>query len=104
MTTRFYRESRLPSLLMGHGMPVTDRSLHRSTVTPEMSADPAWWRDERYAIYDLNVNSAVVYPQHGEVLDVDLPGRDYVVRGYAYSGGGRRVTRVELSFDSGRCK
>lgn len=25
----------------------------------------------------------------------------YTVRGYAYTGGGRQITRVEVSFDSG---
>lgn len=68
------------------------------------AAEPAWWRDERYAIYDLNVNSAVVYPQHEEVVDLALPRQNYPLRGYAYSGGGRRITRVEISLDSGRCE
>jgi len=31
-------------------------------------------------------------------------GSTYRVRGYAYSGGGRRVRRVELSFDEGKVK
>ncbi|CAK7221622.1 hypothetical protein SEUCBS140593_004628 [Sporothrix eucalyptigena] len=74
-----------------------------TTVTPEQSAaEPAWWRDERYAIYDLNVNSAVAEPQHNEVLDLASHAPDYTIRGYAYSGGGRRVTRMEVSLDSGK--
>lgn len=76
-----------------------------TTVTPEQSAaEPAWWRDERYAIYDLNVNSAVAQPQHDEVLDLASHAPDYTIRGYAYSGGGRRVTRIEVSLDSGKCE
>jgi len=83
---------------------MTNRS-PRTTVTPEMSAaEPAWWRDDRYAIYDLNVNSAVVYPQHNEVLNPSSDTQEYTVKGYAYSGGGRRVTRVEISLDSGKCE
>lgn len=74
-------------------------------VSPEMAQDKTWWHDERYAIYDLNVNSAAVYPQHEERLDlVSSAGSSYTVKGYAYAGGGRRITRVEISLDKGRCK
>lgn len=73
-------------------------------VTPEMSAqDRKWWTDERYAIYELNVNSAVAYPQHEEVLDLATARPSYTVKGYAYAGGGRRITKVEISLDSGKC-
>lgn len=74
-------------------------------VTPEMaSKDPTWWRDERYAIYDLSVNSAAAYPQHNEEFRITSPAARYTARGYAYSGGGRRITRVEISLDDGKCK
>lgn len=73
-------------------------------VSPEMASNNRnWWHDERYAIYDLNTNSAVVYPQNNEVLNILSAGPSYTVRGYAYSGGGRRVTRVEISLDKGKC-
>ena len=74
-------------------------------VSPEMSdQDPKWWQDERYAIFDLNVNSAAVYPQHEEQLDLGLSAESmYTARGYAYAGGGRRITRVEISLDKGKC-
>jgi nitrate reductase (NAD(P)H) len=73
-------------------------------VTPEMSAkDPKWWHDDRYVIYDLNVNSATAYPQHNEELELSTAGPTYNVRGYAYGGGGRRINRVEISLDKGRC-
>lgn len=76
-------------------------------ISPEESANlPDTWRDERYAIYDLNVNSAVAYPAHDERLNVGSGSANddekYRVRGYAYGGGGRRVTRVEVSLDQGR--
>jgi len=74
-------------------------------ITPEQSAqEPEWWTDDRYAIYDLNVNSAAAYPQHDEVLRLSTAGETYPVRGYAYGGGGRRINRVEISLDKGRCK
>lgn len=55
-----------------------------------------------------NVLSAIAYPAHGETITVPSKITDsymecgaYVARGYAYAGGGRRITRVELSWDDG---
>lgn len=74
-------------------------------VTPEQSAkETKWWYDERYAIYDLNVNSAVAFPQHDEELRLSTAGSTYTIRGYAYAGGGRRINRVEISLDKGSCE
>lgn len=74
-------------------------------ISPEVSAqEKKWWLDDRYAIYDLNVNSAAVYPQHNEVLQLASAGPTYTVRGYAYGGGGRRINRVEISLDKGKCR
>ena len=73
-------------------------------VSPdEASKYQKWWQDDRYAIYDLNVNSIAVYPQHNEELDLSLAGPTYTTKGYAYAGGGRRITRVEVSLDKGKC-
>ena len=72
-------------------------------VSPEESANnPKWWTDDRYAIYDLSPNSAICYPQHDEQLLVPGAPNTYRARGYAYSGGGRRITRVEISLDKGK--
>ena len=99
MIIEYYRKYLLRSPLPGW---LAD--MFRTTVSPEMSAqDRKWWHDERYAIYDLNVNSAAVYPQHEEVLDLATAGSTYTARGYAYAGGGRRITRVEISLNKGKC-
>lgn len=58
--------------------------------------------DERYAIYDLSTNSAMAYPAHEEQLCLVGPPQDYRVKGYAYGGGGRRITRVEVTLDKGK--
>lgn len=77
----------------------------RTMVSPEMSSQERnWWHDERYTIYDLNVNSIAAYPQHEETLDLDTAGSMYTAKGYAYAGGGRRITRVEISLDKGKCE
>ncbi|RDB30807.1 Nitrate reductase [NADPH] [Hypsizygus marmoreus] len=94
-----------------HKIEVSDREsqhyLHawdNKLLPTEVSASQAraeahWWYNPKYTINDLNVNSAIVHPAHEEILS---PSRDsYLVEGYAYSGGGKRVTRVEISFDEG---
>ncbi|PGH11121.1 hypothetical protein AJ79_05066 [Helicocarpus griseus UAMH5409] len=81
---------------------IYDNRVLPTMISPELSAkEPKWWYDERYAIYDLNVNSAVVYPQHEEQVSLSSSS-SYKARGYAYGGGGRRITRVEVSLDKGR--
>ena len=76
-----------------------NRVLPTMVSTEESASNPTWWQDERYAIYDLSPNSAICRPGHDERVPL---GGDYEVRGYAYSGGGRRVTRVEVSLTKGR--
>nr|OQO29815.1 Nitrate reductase [NADPH] [Rachicladosporium sp. CCFEE 5018] len=81
---------------------IYDNRVLPTMVSPEESANkPAWWMDERYAIYDLSTNSAIAYPGHEEQLCLVGSEPSYRVKGYAYGGGGRRVTRVELSIDKG---
>jgi nitrate reductase (NAD(P)H) len=75
----------------------------RTMISPEEAGNkPEWWTDERYAIYDLSTNSAIAYPAHNEKLSLVAAPKTYKIRGYAYGGGGRRVTRVEISLDKGR--
>lgn len=86
---------------------IYDNRVLPTTISPEASANlPEVWRDERYAIYDLNTNSAICCPAHRERLRVAVENGNghstYTVRGYAYAGGGKRVTRAELSLDGGR--
>ena len=81
---------------------IYDNRVLPTMVSPEESANnPKWWTDERYAIYDLSPNSAICFPEHEERLCLSSGPETYRARGYAYSGGGRRVTRVEISLDKG---
>lgn len=82
---------------------IYDNRVLPTMVSPEESADlPEVWKDEKYAIYDLSTNSAICYPAHQErVLHANAPDK-YKVRGYAYGGGGRRITRVEITLDKGK--
>lgn len=82
---------------------IYDNRVLPTMVSPEESANnPNWWTDDRYAIYDLSTNSAIAYPEHEERLNLLGRSKYYRAKGYAYGGGGRRITRVELSIDKGR--
>ena len=82
---------------------IYDNRVLPTNITPEASADlPDVWKDEKYAIYDLNANSAICYPQHDEIVPLQGQASTYTVRGYAYAGGGKRITRMELTLDKGK--
>lgn len=82
---------------------IYDNRVLPTMVTPEASADlPDTWKDERYAIYDLNTNSAICYPAHDERLPMNSGTSTYNIRGYAYGGGGKRITRMEVTLDKGK--
>ncbi|EPQ53162.1 nitrate reductase [Gloeophyllum trabeum ATCC 11539] len=74
-----------------------DNKVLPTQVLPDQArAERHWWYDPR----ELNVNSAIARPDHNEVLTVS-EGESYLIQGYAYSGGGRKITRVEVSLDQG---
>ena len=58
-----------------------------------------WWEKPEYIFNELNINSAISSPAHDECVPLDQ--KTYAVKGYAYSGGGRAVTRVEVSVNGG---
>ena len=43
---------------------------------------------------ELNINSAIAYPGHLEVVPLQGGEQKYTVKGYCYTGGGRKVIRV----------
>lgn len=92
----------------------------------EIAKDQDWWHKPEYICNDLNINSAISTPSHNEELSLKPGGHFcfesalckykmnmihwtmrgveagwFTFRGYAYNGGGKQITRVELSFDSG---
>ena len=80
-----------------------NRVLPPHVRTPEDAEAGGYWRNPDYVINHLNINSAISSPSHDAVVPLSLGGRARVpFRGYAYSGGGRKITRVELSLDGGR--
>lgn len=82
---------------------IYDNRVLPTMISPEESVnEPKWWTDERYAIYDLNPNSTICFPAHDEKVSIAQGPQTYRTRGYAYSGGGRRITRVEITLDKGK--
>jgi nitrate reductase (NAD(P)H) len=82
---------------------IYDNRVLPTMIDPEQSADlPETWKDERYAIYDLNTNSAICYPAHDEKVPLTDGAHTYKLKGYAYAGAGKRVTRLEVTLDQGK--
>ncbi len=70
-------------------------------ITAEESLKGQWWYKPEYIFNELNINSVITKPEHNETVSFSSSAAMYEVGGYAYSGGGRKVTRVEVSLDGG---
>jgi len=71
-------------------------------ITAEQSLKDGWWYKPEYIFNELNINSAMSQPDHNETLSIAKNiNKEYTVAGYAYTGGGRMITRVEISTDGG---
>eukprot|EP00562_Extubocellulus_spinifer_P005117 CAMPEP_0178535842 /NCGR_PEP_ID=MMETSP0696-20121128/35763_1 /TAXON_ID=265572 /ORGANISM="Extubocellulus spinifer, Strain CCMP396" /LENGTH=511 /DNA_ID=CAMNT_0020168013 /DNA_START=25 /DNA_END=1560 /DNA_ORIENTATION=- len=71
-------------------------------VTAEMAASEGWWYKQEYIINELALNSFICKPNHNDTVPLAANlDKTTCVSGYAHSGGGRMVTRVELSTDHG---
>ncbi|KAB7504841.1 putative sulfite oxidase, mitochondrial [Armadillidium nasatum] len=53
------------------------------------------------AIQDMPVTSAICSPLEGETVKIKKDGA-FEVKGYSYSGGGRKTIRVDISTDGGK--
>ena len=71
-------------------------------ITAEESLKGSWWYKPEFIFNELNINSAIASPLHDEELSIAKNiDKKYNVSGYAYTGGGRKLTRVEVSIDGG---
>ncbi|WVZ92554.1 hypothetical protein U9M48_038605 [Paspalum notatum var. saurae] len=80
-----------------------DNRVLPSHVDAELANAEAWWYKPEYIINELNINSVITTPGHDEILPINAitTQRGYTMKGYAYSGGGKKVTRVEVTLDGG---
>lgn len=81
-----------------------DNRVLPSHVDAETAKAEGWWYRPDYIINQLNINSAISTPAHAATLPINFSTlqEPYIVKGYAYSGGGRRVNRVEVTLDDGK--
>ncbi|KAL3572585.1 hypothetical protein D5086_026489 [Populus alba] len=80
-----------------------DNRVLPSHVDAELANAEAWWYKTEYIINELNINSAITTPSHEEILPINswTTQRPFTLKGYAYSGGGKKVTRAEVTLDGG---
>ncbi|XP_078444502.1 nitrate reductase [NADH] 1-like [Wolffia australiana] len=80
-----------------------DNKVLPSFVDAELAKADGWWYKQEYMVNELNINSVITTPGHDEILPINsfTSQRTYTMRGYAYAGGGKRVTRVEVTLDGG---
>ncbi|KAI9058596.1 hypothetical protein FKP32DRAFT_1761423 [Trametes sanguinea] len=62
----------------------------------------AFYHLESTACWEQSLQSVIVKPAHNETVSLSDVGQTYQVQGYAFTGGGDRVERVELSLDGGQ--
>jgi nitrate reductase (NAD(P)H) len=71
-------------------------------ITAEESLTGNWWYKPEYIFNELNINSAIAKPDHNETISIAKQlDKKYPVSGYAYAGGGRAISRIEVSLDNG---
>jgi nitrate reductase (NAD(P)H) len=71
-------------------------------ITAEESLTGGWWYKPEYIFNELNINSAVTSPDHNSTISIQKSiQHTFDVEGYAYTGGGRAISRVEVSVDNG---
>jgi|GEM_PF-265835 len=75
-----------------------DNRILPSYVDKELADKEEWWYKTEYLFNELNLNSVISRPFHNEHI---LSNGSVSFSGYAYSGGGRHVTRVEVTLDGG---
>ncbi|RAL38745.1 hypothetical protein DM860_013426 [Cuscuta australis] len=80
-----------------------DNRVLPSHVDAELAKAEAWWYKPEYIINELNINSVITTPSHEEILPINAWTTQcpFTLRGYAYSGGGKKVTQVEVTMDEG---
>lgn len=80
-----------------------DNRVLPSHVDAEKANAEGWWYKPDYIINDLNINSVITTPSHAEILSINAATMQvpFTLKGYAYSGGGRKVIRVEITIDGG---
>ncbi|KAL0040785.1 hypothetical protein WJX79_005466 [Trebouxia sp. C0005] len=78
-----------------------DNKVLPAGIEMEQANAEDWWSKSDFVLNELNVQSVVTAPAHDEMIPLSASGT-YTVKGFAYSGGGRKLTRVEVSLDKAK--
>lgn len=79
-----------------------NRILPPEVTTAEQSLAEQWWYKPEYIFNELNINSVITRPNHNDTLNIAKNiSKKYELAGYAYTGGGRKITRIEVTNDNG---
>ncbi|KVH56140.1 cytochrome b5-like heme/steroid binding domain-containing protein [Cynara cardunculus var. scolymus] len=78
-----------------------DNRVLSSHMDAKLANSEGWCYKPQYKINELNINSMITTPCHEEILPINswTTQRPYTLRGYAYFGGGKKVTRVKVTLD-----
>jgi len=72
-------------------------------VDAELATKEGWWYKPEYIINHININSAIFEPRHNAFFPLGAFAYPTMkVSGYAYSGGGQKIIRAEISLDGGK--
>jgi nitrate reductase (NAD(P)H) len=79
-----------------------DNKIFPPTVDAERALKEGWWYRQEYILNDLSLNSVITQPNHNDTLPIGQNINNmFEIGGYAHTGGGRPVLRVEISLDQG---
>ncbi|KAI8891947.1 Oxidoreductase, molybdopterin-binding domain-containing protein [Globomyces pollinis-pini] len=80
-----------------------NRVLPPNISTKEEAVTGGWWKMPQYIINNRNINSALLLPVHEEVFSILTLTQSRLIsfQGYAYSGSGLEISRVEYTLDDG---
>lgn len=67
---------------------------------PSVDASNVDWSSAP-AIQDYPIQSAICYPERDSLVMAKNSDETITIKGYAFSGGGRKITRVDVSIDGG---
>jgi len=79
-----------------------DNRVLPSHVDQALANKEGWWYKPEFIINQLNTQSAIAFPAHGEEIPLDGSVKKYTVGGYAYTGNGTKIIRCELTVDGGK--
>ncbi|QQP37076.1 CG7280 CG7280PAlike, partial [Caligus rogercresseyi] len=85
-----------------HGYPlrVVAPGTDYKSFNPSVNWDNVNW-EKSSAIMDMPVTSAICRPSKGEKISLNKGQSSFKARGYAWSGGGSEVIRMDMSVDGG---